>query len=187
MGVEQGKLLTAVRDIAGVVDVEDDAGGRAVVGRRPLIDQRVGQADRVLQARRILHARQRRLRTQIGPGFRQSTASQLERRIGAQKVEIVGILVAASDGVDARPDHVGAGMSDARGIAPIGKTARQPIRDAKPTLGHRQQHHAAVRRQAPAIESRCDFLGPHGWKREWQKIIVGHGGWGVARWRPGSV
>jgi hypothetical protein len=35
-------------------------------------------------------------------------------------------------------------MKDARGIATVGKAARQPIRDAKPTLGHRQQHHAAI-------------------------------------------
>ena len=38
-------------------------------------------------------------------------------------------------------------------------TPRQPIRDAKPTLGHRQQHHAAIRGQASAVESSGDFLG----------------------------
>ena len=72
-------------------------------------------------------------------------------------------------------------MRDARRIAAVGKTARQPIRHAKPTLGHRQQHDAAVRGEAAAIESGCDFLARNGWKRERQEIIVGHGERGVAR------
>ena len=67
----------AVRDIAGVVNIENDAGGRAFVGRHPLIDQRVGQADRVFQARRILHARQRRLRTQIAARLGQAALLSL--------------------------------------------------------------------------------------------------------------
>jgi hypothetical protein len=144
-----------------------------------LIDERVGQADRVFQRRRILHPRQRRLRAQIAARLGQAAARQLERWIGSQKVQIVGVLVAAGDGVDARPDHVGAGMKDARGIATVGKAARQPIGDAKPTLGHRQQHHAAIRGQASAVKSGGDFLGPDGWKRERQEIIVGHGERGV--------
>jgi hypothetical protein len=65
--------------------------------------------------------------------------------------------------------------------------ARQPIRDAKPPLGHRQQHHAAVRSQTPTVESGGDFLRPNGWKRERQKIIIGHGERGVAREQSGSV
>src|SRR5277367_631372 len=40
MSVEQRELLMAVRDIAGVVDVENDARGFAFVRRHPLIDER---------------------------------------------------------------------------------------------------------------------------------------------------
>jgi hypothetical protein len=183
VGVEQGQLLMAVRDIAGVVDVENDAGGRAFVRRHPCIDKRVGQMDRVFQRGRILHSRQRRLRTQIAAAFRQSPAGQLECRVGSQKIQIVGILIAASDGVDASPDHVGASMNDARRIATVGKAARQAICDAKPTLGHRQQHHAAIRSQTATVESGRHFLAPDGWKRKRQKIIVGHGERGVAEGR----
>ena len=70
-------------------------------------------------------------------------------------------------------------MKDARGIATVGKATRQPIGDAKPTLGHRKQHHPAIRGEPSAIESGCDFLAPDGWKRERQQTIVGHGGRGV--------
>jgi hypothetical protein len=57
----------------------------------------------------------------------------------------------------------------------IGKTARQSIGDAEPSLGHRQQHDAAVRCETTTIEGGCDLLARNGWKRERQEIIVGHG------------
>jgi len=80
--------------------------------------------------------------------------------------------------VDASADHVGARMADARGIAMVGKAARQPVGDAKTLLGHRQQHDAAIGGEAAAIKSGCDFLAANGWKQERQEIIVGHGGRG---------
>src|SRR4051812_42968012 len=46
-----------------------------------------------------------------------------------------------------------------------------------------KQHHAAVRRQAPAVEPSGELLGPDGWKPERQSRIVGHGGCGrLDRW-----
>ena len=76
-------------------------------------------------------------------------------------------------------------MDDPRRIATIGKAARQSLGDAKPPLGHRQQHHAAIRGEPPAVESGCDFLARDGWKRERQEIIVGHGGRGWRETREG--
>ena len=57
VGVEQRKLLMAVRHVAGVVDVERDARRRHCVGGHPLVDERIGQADHVLQPRRVLEPR----------------------------------------------------------------------------------------------------------------------------------
>lgn len=80
-----------------------------------------------------------------------------------------------------RADHVGEGVSDPRGIAMIGKAARQSFGDAEAMFRHRQQHDAAVRGQATSVEIGCDFLARDGWKRERQEIIVYHGrcGWRV--------
>src|SRR4051794_15300099 len=39
MGVEQRQLLMTVHDVAGVVDIENDRRGLALVRRNPLIDQ----------------------------------------------------------------------------------------------------------------------------------------------------
>jgi hypothetical protein len=96
-----------------------------------------------------------------------------------KKIQIVSVLVTARDGVDARPNHVRARMKDTRRIATVGKASRQPIGDAKAALSHRKQHHTAIRSEAPAIESGCDFPGPNGWKRKRQQSIVGHGQRGV--------
>src|SRR5260370_1331113 len=59
MGVEQRKLLMAMRYVAGVVDVERDARRRRRVRRHPLVDDRIGQADHLPQPRRVFEPRQR--------------------------------------------------------------------------------------------------------------------------------
>ena len=57
MGVEKRKLLVAVHDIAGVVNIENDGRGLAFIGRHPLIDQGIGEADRIPQRGRVLKPR----------------------------------------------------------------------------------------------------------------------------------
>ena len=180
VGVEQRELLMPMHDVTGVVDVEGDGRGLAFIGVHPLVDQRIAQPDRILQRRRILQPRQRRLRTKIAARVGQPPAGELERWIGAQKIQIVGVLVAAGNGEDAGADHVGERVGDPRGITTIRKATRQSFGDAKASLRHRQQHDAAVRGQATAVEIGCDFLARDGWKRERQEIIVCHGGRG---WR----
>ena len=62
-------------------------------------------------------------------------AGELERRIGAQRAEVVAILIAARDGEDAGADHVCDRVLHAAWIAPIGDEARQPFGDPEPALG----------------------------------------------------
>jgi hypothetical protein len=105
MGVEQRQLLMAMRDVAGVVDVERDGERGLVIGGHPLVDERIDQADHVAQGRRrVLEPRQRGLRGEIASRVGQAPAGELESRIGAQKVEIVGVLIAAADREDAGAD-----------------------------------------------------------------------------------
>ena len=179
MSVEQRELLMAMDDIAGVVNVERDGCGLARIAIHPCVDQSVGQADHVAQARRILQPRQRRLGTQIPARIRQATAGELERWIGPQMIEVVGVLVAAADREHAGAEHIDKAVHDPRRIAPIREHPGQFVGQTETPLGHRQKHHAPVRGQATAIEGSCDFLGLNGWKREWQNRIIGHGGRGV--------
>jgi len=52
------------------------------------------------------------------------------------------------------------------------------FRHSEPALGLPQQHHARIRSDAPAVESSGDLLAANGWKREREKAIFDHGGWG---------
>ena len=172
VGVEQRELLMAVHNIVGVVDIEPDRGRRSRVGRHPLIDERVGQAHHVSQRRRVFQPRQGRLRAQVPASVGQPPAGELERRIGAQVIEIVGVLVAPADRENPGADHVGDRVGDARAIAPIGNATRHtlgqaqaPLGQAQAPLGQRKQHHAAVRGHPPAVERGCHFLALDGWKR----------------------
>ena len=141
-----------------------------------MIDEGVGQADRILQRGRVLQPRQGGLRTQVRAARGQPPAGEFEGGIGAQEVEIVGVLITAGDSENAGADHVGERVGDARGIALIGEAARQTIGDAEPALGHRKQQDAAVAGDAPAIESGDDFFAANRWKLERQEAIFDHGG-----------
>ena len=120
MRVEQRELLMAVHDIDGVIDVQRDGGGRAGVAGAIDVDHGVGHAHHLAQARRILPTRHRRLRAQIIAGIGQAPAGQLEAGIGAQMIEIVGVLIAAGDREHAGAQNVGDAVRHQQRIARIG-------------------------------------------------------------------
>ena len=144
MGVEQRELLMPVYDIAGVVDIEvtEPAPTRSV---HPFIDQRARSGSHRAGAE-LLQPRQRRLRTQIPARVRQRPQASFK-----------------PDQPQARDRRRPRSRSNrkmrARNISQLCATARvAAIRtpgqtSANPTtLRHRQQHHAPIRSQTPAIE-----------------------------------
>src|ERR1700692_4811605 len=70
--------------------------------------------------RGILPARQGRLLGEVVTGLGQTSAGQLERRILAQLVEVVGIGITTGDGEDAGTQNVGDGVGDLGRIAVVG-------------------------------------------------------------------
>jgi hypothetical protein len=102
MRIEQRQLLMAMRDVAGVVDVERDGARRVGVTGAIKIDEDAAKLHDFAQARRVLPTRQGRLRAQIIAGIGQAPAGKLERRILAQMIEVVRILIAAGNGQNAR-------------------------------------------------------------------------------------
>ena len=113
MGVEQRQLLAAVDGIVGVVDIEHDALGNALEAGAEQIDQRQPHASQFAPRRRVLEPGQGRLAHQIIARLGQAAAGQLERRIETQNVEVVAVLIAAGDGEQACPDHVGVAVGRA--------------------------------------------------------------------------
>ena len=178
VGIEERQLLVAVDHVDRVVDVEHDRLGRRGVAGAVEVDHHPAEPDEVAQSRRVLPARHGRLAHQVRPALRQPPAGELEGGVGAQGVEIVGVLVAAGDGEDAREQNLGERVNHPRRIAPIGDHGRELLGDPHPSRCRGEQHHAAVRRQAPAVERGGELLAPDGWKPERQSRIVGHGGCG---------
>ena len=82
----------------------------------------------------------------------------LQGRIGAQRIDVVAVLVAGRDHDHPRHRHLGVAVPDAGRIAVV--TERSGDRLGQPeALGDLAQHDdAAVRRQAAGIERGCERL-----------------------------
>lgn len=178
VGIEQRQLLLAVDYVAGVVDVQGDASGRLGVAGAVQIDQHPPEPDQVAQARCVLQPGDGGLAHQVRAALGQASAGELERRIGAQVVEVVGILIPASDGQDAGQKDLGKRVQHPARIASIRDHGGELLGDAEPSCGLSQQQDATVRGQASAIEGGCELLAPDGWKPERKRVKIGHGGRG---------
>jgi len=66
------------------------------------------------------------LRAQIGSGVGQPPAGELERRVAAQSVEIVGIFVAAGDRENPGAQNIGQPMDDPLASRSSGITSASP-------------------------------------------------------------
>src|SRR5487761_1455272 len=98
MCIEQRQLLVAVYGVGGVVDVEGDSLGCALVTLAPQIHHGPCHSDQRAWVGGILPTRHCGLRCQVIAAFRQSPTGQFERRIPAQIVQIIGIGVSAGNG-----------------------------------------------------------------------------------------
>ena len=124
------------------------AGGEAK-DRQEDVDQRGRQASHLGARGRVLQPAHGRLRTQVAPTLRRPADRQLEQRIGAQIVAVVGILVAAGDREHAEPQHRRQRVDHPVGGAPLPDAAGQRLGQAEPAFRRAQQHQPAVRGDRP--------------------------------------
>ena len=152
MRVEQRELLVAVHDVHGVINIERYRLGRPGVAGAVGVDHGVAQAHDLAQRRRVFPARDGRLRAQVATAVRQAAAGELEAGIGAQVVEVVGVLVAAGDGEHAGTQDIGDAVGHEGRVARIGNQRGQPVGNAKATLGGGQEHDAAIGGEPAPVE-----------------------------------
>ena len=88
---------------------------------------------------------------------RQAVERQLERRIAAQAVGVVAVLVAGRDHEQAEADDLRQSMNDPPGRPGIFQARRKPVGNPKPLLDLPQAQHTGIRGQPSAIEA-----GDHG-------------------------
>jgi hypothetical protein len=102
------------------------------------------------------------------------------RRVAAQAIQIVGVLVTAGDSQNPGAQDRGQRMGRHSRIAPVGDQPGDAINNADPAIGQGQQRHPAIGGDAPAIEGRADFLASYAWQNEEKTGIVIHGGRGAS-------
>ena len=107
VGVEQRELLVAVHRIAGVVDIQRDGGGRGAEGAAEDIHQRRRHARHLGARGRVLQAAHGGLGAERAAALRRLPCGQLEHRVRAERVAVVGVLVTVGDGERAKAQHGG--------------------------------------------------------------------------------
>jgi hypothetical protein len=158
MRIEERELLLAVRGIVGVVDIEHDVLRHALPALAEQVDEPQSDTFERAPVGQVLEPGQRRLAHQIEAGLGRATAGELERRIGAQRIEVVAVLIAGRDRHHARRRHVGVAVDDARGIAIVGQRRGNDVGEAKPQRDLAQDDDAAVRGHQASIEGGCERL-----------------------------
>jgi hypothetical protein len=88
---------------------------------------------------------------------RQAVERQLERRIAAQVVGVVAVLVPGRDHEQAEADDLRQSMNDPPGRPRVFQARRKPVGDPQPLFDLPQAQHTGIRGQPPAIEA-----GDHG-------------------------
>ena len=162
VGVEQRELLLSVHHIVGIIDIENDAVRGLLVAPAEEIDQAASDAVEGCAVRNVLQSRERWLAHQIHAGLRVAATGDLHRRIGAQRVGVIAVLVSSRDQDHADKRHVGVGVGDAQGIADIRQRQRDHLRNAELQRDLAQHDDATVRRQVAAIERGCERLARNG-------------------------
>ena len=148
-------------------------------GAAEQIDKRRRHARHLDAGRRVLKPAHGRLRTQVAPAHRRPADGELEQRIRAKRVAVVGVLVPTRDREHAEAEHRRQAVDHPFRVAPLPDAARQRLGQAEPALRRAQQDQPTVRRDQTAREIGGHLLALYGWKIEREKAIFGDGGRGA--------
>ena len=97
VAVLERELLSAMDHVDRIIDVERYRRGWDGVTRAIEVEQRSGQTDQFARSRRVLPTAHGRLAGQPERITRQFAERQLETRIMAQGIEIIGVFIRARD------------------------------------------------------------------------------------------
>ena len=167
VAVEETTLLRPVQRDVGVVEIQHDLPWRTLMRLEEEIDQqridlRSVAIDLVILRRevprRVLQAIECALASQrlaVGSQYRPQLARQHgKRRILAQFVVIVEVLVAQRQAEDALPHQRLDLMLDIAGVTPINEAVGQATQQPEASVDLSQQQRARVRGDVPAVEAR---------------------------------
>ena len=176
IGIEQRELLAAVDPVLGVVDIEHDAPGNLLEAVAEQVDHRRHHPLECDCAGQILQPADGRLRAQIGAALGQPPDRHLERRIGFERVAVVGVGIARRDQQRPIADHLRQPVPHPLGRARVLDAVGQSLGDAEPLLDPRQQQYPGVRSHPATVESHIHRLAHHRWQTRQNPRSIVHGG-----------
>jgi len=150
--------------IFGIVDVQDDRNRRSPIRLDEGVHQDVGDAikiyprDGVLQPRERRRAGQRRI---VG----KSLAGHLQGRVLAQRLGVIGVLVAASDLEDPLFEHVAQRLRGVAGVAAIMKDLSDTVKKPHPAFNLAEEKHSAIGGDLTAVKIDLKPFFPGGLQR----------------------
>ena len=103
-----------------------------------------------------------RLTGNIVTAFGCAVAGDQERRVVAQRVEIVGVLVTRANRHHARRYHGGVGVCNEQRVARIGQGRRDHVRHAETEGGLAQDDQSAIGGQVARVLASCERLASDG-------------------------
>jgi len=160
--MEQRQLLSAVNPIFGSVNVEHQAPRHIVEAVAEQLDHRGHHALERDRAGQVLEPRDGRLGTNPGAALGQPADRHLKRRIGPQRVAVVGVLVTGRDQARPEAEHLGDGVLDPIRRPRIRYAAGQPLGDPEAALDLGEEQNTAVRGQPPGVERDLHRLAGNG-------------------------
>ncbi len=160
--VEERQLLLAVHHVVGVVDVEHDRRRRRRIALAEEIDEAGADLVRRLRIGEVLEPRDRRLTGQVVAALGRTLAGDQQRGVVAQRVEIIGILVAGRDRHHARRHHCTVAVDDEQWVARVGERIGDHGGEAQAAGRLTQHNEAAVRGKVAGIPRGCERLARDG-------------------------
>ena len=118
-----------------------------------VIDQGHAHPVKLLAPNAVFEPAQRRLRCKVRAGQRQSVRRQLEHRIGAERIEVIAVLVAKADAQHPLTQHVRDPLAHLAGLATIRQALRESLHQAEPSLDLPQQDQATIRGNRSAVKA----------------------------------
>jgi len=145
VGIEQRQLLVTMCPVGRIVDVEHNVARVFPEAGAEQIDQPEPHSCQITPGRGILQPRQGRLGGQRGATVRKTFAGNPERRVMAQGIKIVAILIPAGNRKHAFTDHRGVVVDRTSRVARILQAGRQHAGKVHPPFNLAQQQHTSVR------------------------------------------
>jgi hypothetical protein len=162
VGVEERELLMPVGMVGRRVHIQNDHFRRRVIRGDERVDEGIAQAQEVSGGHGIFKACHGWLRAQVRIIGRIAAHGGLQRRVRAQVIAVVGILVAAADLIGALAHQFGDLVCYVARAAVVGDDLGQSIHQAELAVNLPEQQYTAVGADARFVEQRRDFLAFEG-------------------------